>query len=111
MYSLTRPAVPSDNLGNQTDYLIARSDSLPSGDSVSVTLNVSHSIWTLSVSPSDGGWDPVWWPYVVAATVVMSVLIALLVAYAMIARKQQGWMLVEVIVSGAACAGQGRESA
>ena len=58
-------------------------------------------MWTLSVSP-DSGWDPTWWPYVVAATVVMSLVIALLVMYAMVARQQQGWMLAEVIVSGGA---------
>ena len=87
----------SDNLGNISDYVIARSKQLPSNNMVSVTLNVSHSIWTLSVSP-ERGWYPTWWPYVVAAVVVMSIFISLLIAFVMIARKQQSWMLIEVVV-------------
>ncbi|KAG1672489.1 hypothetical protein FOA52_002797 [Chlamydomonas sp. UWO 241] len=91
-YTLTR----SD--GANPPFVIAESranTSLPYGQVV--TFNVTNNQWTLVVYPFDG-WESGWkWP-VVAAVIVISFLISLMVFVMLLSLKQQGWLLSEMLV-------------
>ncbi|KAG1672491.1 hypothetical protein FOA52_002799 [Chlamydomonas sp. UWO 241] len=94
-YTLTRPD------GASPPFVIAESRanaSLPYGEVV--TFNVTNNQWTLIVYPY-GGWESGWkWP-VVAAVIVISFLISLMVFVMMVSLKQQGWLLSEMLVINA----------
>ncbi|KAG1672492.1 hypothetical protein FOA52_002800 [Chlamydomonas sp. UWO 241] len=90
-YTLTRPN------GANPPFVIAESRanaSLPYGEVVK--FNVTNNQWTLTVYPYDG-WESSWkWP-VIAAVIVISFFISLMVFVVMVSLKQQGWLLSEML--------------
>ena len=76
---------------NNVLYLLSHT-----GVVVSASFPITTSTWTLTVQPSSGTWEAPWkWP-VVAAVVIISFLISMLVFIVIVSLKQQGWMLGEM---------------
>ncbi|GAX74177.1 hypothetical protein CEUSTIGMA_g1626.t1 [Chlamydomonas eustigma] len=83
-------------LSSQTELIGSSNPQPPQYGCVSFSFNMTNQIWTLSLYP-EGGWCPTWkWP-VVAAVVIISFIIALLVFIMNVSLKHQSWLLSEMV--------------
>ncbi len=92
LYQLSHPATSSSPA-------VVGASSPPPTHPVAITFPMTNQLFMLSISPASGTWDPVWkWP-VIAAVVVISVVIAVLVFVMLIGFYKQ--MVRRLILSSA----------
>ena len=84
-------STPGSSIGNTTDMNCNVCAGMPRNP-VSASLTIYNQVWVLQLEPQNG-WEPTWKAPVIAAIVIVSVLLALLVFVMMVSLKQQARLL------------------
>lgn len=91
LYRLTRPPTAVMN----REIKIAASDRLPN-DPVVITIPAYDTMWMLEIAP-EGGWKPEWRDPCIAAVVVGSALVSVLLMQLMLTQEQHAGLLREML--------------